>query len=132
MTAQIISCTSCEGIFTSQSKSYSKPEYKKLQEDPTVPDEKKQKFLKNFDSVWICEFCLAHNAIPKSYKPPQAENPCFLIEKANKKQNKNDKNVDNDDLNKVLIFCIDISGSMETKVHKNKSRLDTVKEAITD
>jgi len=47
--------------------------------------------LKNYDNAWICEFCLAHNAIPKSYKAPSIENPCFLIESAIEKRPKRGK-----------------------------------------
>ena len=98
-----------------------------------MSDEKKQKFIANLkatNTVWICEFCLTHNAIPKSYNPPAEENPCFLIQKI--KPNKKNKTEESDDSNKILIFCIDISGSMDMRVLGNKSRLDTVKEAIID
>ena len=73
--AEFVFCTNCEAILTSQSKLLTHAEYKKLQEDPKIPDEKKQRFVKNLkatNSLWICEFCLTHNAIAKSYVPPSA------------------------------------------------------------
>ena len=86
----------------------------------------RQKHLDTFENVWICEFCLHHNSIPLAYRPPNVDNPCILVEKAKKGKGK-----EGDGENKMLIFCIDISGSMDF-VFEGKSRLESVKEAIKD
>ena len=70
---------------TSQGTIMVKKDYEKLK-DPSMPDEKKQKFLTDYDKVWICEFCRVHNSIKKNYNPPKPENPCFLLKKALKKK----------------------------------------------
>ena len=42
-----------------------------MKEKKNLSDADKQKFLEDFEKVWICEFCLKHNNIPKNYVPPK-------------------------------------------------------------
>lgn len=82
-----------------------------------MTDSEKQKYLDKHENVWICEFCRNHNSIPSSYKVPKIENPCLILADA-KKEGKDGSIADN----KMLIFCIDISSSMDYRVDM-KSRL---------
>ena len=97
-----------------------------MKEDKHLSDAEQQKFLSDFEKVWICEFCLCHNSIPKNYEPPKEENPCIVLKKADKMM---EAEINNDE--KVLIFCIDVSGSMDFQV-EGKSRIESVQEAISD
>ena len=44
-----------------------------MKEDKHLSDAEQQKFLSDFEKVWICEFCLRDNSIPKNYEPPKEE-----------------------------------------------------------
>ena len=98
-----------------------------MKEDKNLSDAEQQKFLSDFEKVWVCEFCLHHNSIPENYRPPKEENPCTILKKADKKSM--EAQIKNEE--KVLIFCIDVSGSMDFQV-EGKSRLESVQEAIAD
>lgn len=75
--------------------------------------------------MWICEFCMAHNPLPDSFKPAEEDNPCFLLSEAHSK-------MELEEAGQILIFCIDISGSMEMEVVGRKNRLNCVVEAVVD
>ena len=72
-------CENCESFLTSQSQITKKAEYSEMKKSPDLPAEKKKEFLRRFDNVWICEFCLHHNNIPTEYSPPPQENPCLIL-----------------------------------------------------
>ena len=72
-------CENCESFLTSQSQITKKAEYSEMKKSPDLPAEKKKEFLRRFDNVWICEFCLHHNNIPTDYSPPPQENPCLIL-----------------------------------------------------
>ena len=71
---------------------------------------------------------MTHNDIPEDYEPPAQENPCLLLKKGKESKEMEEEVAEED---KMLIFCIDISGSMDC-VFGGKSRLNSVKEAIGD
>ena len=64
--------------------------------------------------------------VPGNIEVPKDENPCYFLgtEKNASKGGKDKKD-------KLIIYCIDISGSMDTDF-KGKTRLEAVKEAIRD
>ena len=63
--------------------------------------------------------------MPANIEIPKDENPCYFLgtEKDAERENRRGE--------KMIIYCIDISGSMDTDF-KGKSRLEAVKEAIRD
>ena len=78
-----------------------------------------------FEKVWICEFCCQHNKVEKDYYPPNVEKPCFLIKKGDQKKENVFSNTDDDQ--KILLFCIDTSTSMDFKPpDSKKTRLESV------
>lgn len=126
MEATLHSCKTCEAYYTSQSSILTKDQYKAKKEDKSLSDIERQKFLDNYEKVWICEFCLTHNSIPLAYSPPTRENPCLILQKVEKTNLKSEEGNE-----KILIFCVDISGSMDQSF-EGKTRLKSVKEAILD
>ena len=98
----------------------------------------KGKYLKDVGAeevVWICEFCGVHNKLSKDIVLPQTEDELYLVKKAhNESKSCSTKNTvlttiiepteetktemshkgDTQD-DTSIIFCIDISGSMEEK-----------------
>lgn len=124
---KLITCTNCPAILTAQNKIHTVEEYAAKRNDPTLTDAVRQKYFDGAIRVWICEFCLSHNKIPKNFNAPAVDNPCYLIRKGNAQK----MDAEEDNANKLLIFCIDVSSSMETYV-ETKSRLEAVKEAIAD
>lgn len=105
---------------------------------------------KNDDLIWLCEFCLTQNPIDKKVQIPTQDNMCYILdeekgkgeeekvsenqkEKLDAGQSKNGEGVN-------IIFCIDISGSMNCSVERKEpdqntkyvTRIECVQEAIID
>lgn len=87
-------------------------------------------------SVWICEFCCTHNEIDPKFVVDKEQNPCFQVDEIKKRGASKNKKAEQEDGDQILIFCIDISSSMEDTVHTDKKgskdKLQCVKEAIID
>lgn len=80
---KLITCTNCPAILTAQNKIHTVEEYAAKRNDPTLTDAVRQKYFDGAIRVWICEFCLSHNKIPKNFNAPAVDNPCYLIRKGN-------------------------------------------------
>mmetsp|Transcript_11619 Transcript_11619/g.13388 ORF Transcript_11619/g.13388 Transcript_11619/m.13388 type:complete len:764 (+) Transcript_11619:18-2309(+) len=68
--------------------------------------------LKSHESVWVCEFCQAHNKI--SLEPeemPKTNDMFYVLQSANQQQMMTET-PDSTDQEISVIFCIDYSGSM--------------------
>lgn len=90
---------------------------------------------KNDDLIWLCEFCLTQNPIDKKVQIPTQDNMCYILdeekgkgeeekvsenqkEKLDAGQSKNGEGVN-------IIFCIDISGSMNCSVERKEPDQNT-------
>ena len=69
---------------------------------------------------------MAHNAIPNEFVIVPGDNPCYILSEAKS------KGMEQEEAGQILVFCIDVSGSMEMEVKGNKNRLDCVVEAVID
>lgn len=85
-----------------------------------------QKQFLNSAEGWECEFCLTANPLPPNFGLLPEPNPCYLLEKPKEKLASSQE-----DKESLLLYCIDISGSMDMEFEK-KSRLAAVQEAIID
>ncbi|CAF0867913.1 unnamed protein product [Brachionus calyciflorus] len=84
--------------------------------------------------IWTCEFCYENNTVDLDTLEqfPSEEDVTFLLEPAPQTSHEDVNNFTDD---KYLIYCIDISGSMDTQVihntpndnNKRMTRLDAVK-----
>ncbi|CAF0858803.1 unnamed protein product [Brachionus calyciflorus] len=95
-------------------------------------------------NIWICEFCFEQNSVKLTNldEVPNEDDVTFLIEPAPEKPTEsklsNEENTSGDD--KYLIYCVDISGSMNTSINRNyysfrsqaMSRLGAVKIACIE
>lgn len=114
--APFIRCFSCHAILNSQSELLDKTNYLRVfqKNQSELNDAQNQQILvlAENDRVWLCEFCDFHNKIPSIFQVPAHENPCYLI-------GKSIKDKENDELDgNTVIFCIDLSGSMDQTVCK--------------
>lgn len=65
---------------TTESKVTTSEEYARMRtESSQVSDEAEQKLIETSGSVWICEFCMAHNAIPNEFVLVPGDNPCYVL-----------------------------------------------------
>lgn len=87
-----------------------------------------EKQLKNAveGKAWQCEFCKTINPLPANFESLPEENQCYLLERPRESQAASQSDKEN-----LLIYCIDISGSMDMEF-EGKSRLAAVQEAIID
>jgi hypothetical protein len=128
VTSKFLRCGECEAILTGQSKILTKTEYENLKKEDSkkrleevASDEVKQKYLVTNKNVWICEFCCHHNEIETNFKVEVLENPCFLVEENKIRTGKSKKKKDDkeEEPGQILIFCVDLSSSMEDNVESN-------------
>ena len=90
-----------------------------------MSDAQKQALKAKGTSLWVCEFCDTKNDVPPNIDIPKEDSPCYFLDSGTKKDRKEERG------QKTILYCIDISGSMDT-VFQGKSRLNAVKEAIRD
>jgi hypothetical protein len=118
----------------------------KQEEKDQKTDFLKGKYIKDLSSeevAWMCEFCGVHNRVPKNVEKPKATDELYLLKKAQttkpvaeeEKKETADK-VDSED-DTSLIFCVDVSGSMDEKhqvTQDNKknyvARIKLIKDAV--
>lgn len=114
-----------------------KAEDSKKRLEKVASDEVKQKYLQTNENVWVCEFCCHHNEVNRAFSIEKEQNPCFLVEESKKRAARNKKKTEEEEESgQILIFCIDLSSSMddavETTGKTTKNKLQCVQEAITD
>ena len=127
-------CTSCRAILSHFSElqkigAEQVPAGRSSRHRGGLSDAKKQELKATGANLWICEFCDAKNHVPSNIDIPKDENPCYYLGRQSKSKEK--KGADRDKKEKMILYCIDISGSMDTQF-QGKSRLEAVKEAIRD
>lgn len=94
----------------------SKLEEEKSQQNPS--EKSKPVFinvtdLKSHESVWICEFCGAHNKISiENEELPKSNDLFYLLQSANQAKETTKETPNSTDQDISVIFCIDFSGSM--------------------
>jgi len=92
---------------------------------PTVHSLPNIKAEQDNSFIWTCEFCAHVNKllITSLNEIPNKEDVTFLIEPANSEttSDNNEKNLKSNDDN-FLTYCIDISGSMDTKIPSNDNQ----------
>ena len=111
----ITRCTSCNAILNSQSNLLEKKAYMEYFEKnkTEINDAQSQQItvLAQNEQVWVCEFCEHHNKLKKSIQLPKQENPCYLVQKYEEGKSEEVEGTS-------VIFCIDLSGSMDQTVSR--------------
>ena len=98
--------------------------------------------IKNHESVWVCEFCSAHNKISIEIEElPKTDDLFYMIQSADQQSAQTTTPTTKDE-DITLIFCIDFSGSMcvsteiqvkeELRYGVSKEEWDMLKDFIED